>query len=799
MSGFVRVSRGANCQRLNGLSQTGLTSRRFWHFTNAAATKASAPVISFLATLLLFGGVGVVAVRGVTQYTAEKHRSSFELYFPFGLKPEAIADYLRIMAHMLPRPKWRYLAHTAFVLETRASHAGIRHVLQLPEASADTLLAQLRAIIPGVRAVQLDSAAASMRPLVARELRLRSRLFPLNTEHAQAAMLALLASLQPLAPGETITTQLVMAPVTSPRVPRRRASKPYPLQLPWWAQMLVNAVTPNPLTPDQLAAAEIKLAEPAFSGSLRIGATAQTIRRGRTLVHRQIAPLQIMRTQQTHFMRRLVPNPIATGRLQRASLPLMQFPVTVNALELAALSAWPIMSPVIPGLRVGASRLVPPPAAIPLSGHILGEANYPGVSRPVAVGIRESLRHTHIIGPTGSGKSTLLVNLAVQDMEAGRGLAVFDPKGDLIEDILARVPRNRINDVVVIDPTDPKMAVGLNLLERSQTISNEVAVDQIVGTFKRLFAGFWGPRTDDVLRSCLLTLAYHPNTTLVDVPLLLQDPDYRSRIVGVVDDPVGLEPFWEWYEGLSDKERSQVVGPVLNKLRALLLRKTVRDIVGQPQSTIRMSEIMAQNKILLVSLPKGLLGEDTSSLLGSLLVMNLYQAAQQRGALPVEHRKPFFCYIDEFQDYLNLPQGVETILAQARGFGFGLIMAHQQLAQLSKEVRDGVLTNARTKVVFQTSAGDARALADEFEPQVSASDLQNLEPHQAFVMVALDGQPSAVASIATAPPPKAVSNPKQLKDMSAAKYGRSRYDIEQVMRARLVAKFTSNEVTEPEE
>ncbi len=744
-----------------------------------------------LAELLLLGATGVVAVRCVEQYRIEMHRLAYELYFPHGLKPDAVADYMRIVAHMLPRPKFRILAHTSFVLETRASHEGIRHVVHLPETYAGTLLAQLHAVVPGVRAVQLHSAGRTVQPLVTRELRLTNRLYPLNVDHANAATLAMLASLQPLERGESVVVQMVMAPVTSPSLPRQRSPKPYQIPLPWWSRMLFDVVTSNPLTPDQRAAAELKLAEPAFSGTLRIGAQARTRRRSRHLVRCQIAPLQILSTQQARFVRRRVPSVVATWAFERAFLPIVLFPVTLNAVELASLSTWPILSPVLPGLRIGASRLVPPPVAIPVSGHVLGEANYPGTTRPVAVSVSASLRHTYVIGPTGSGKSTLLINLAVQDMAAGRGLAVFDPKGDLIEDLLARVPRHRLGDVVVIDPTDPTRAVGLNLLDHSASISSELAVDQIVGTFKRLFVGFWGPRTDDVLRSCLLTLAHHPDTTLVDVPLLLQDSKYRDRLVDAIDDPVGLAPFWKWYKALSDKERSQVVGPVLNKLRALLLRKAVRDIVGQPQSTIRMSEIIAQNKILLVSLPKGLLGEDTSSLLGSLLVMNLYQAATQRASLPVEQRTPFFCYIDEFQDYLNLPQGVETILAQARGFGFALVMAHQHLAQLSKEVRDGVLANARTKVVFQTAASDARTLADEFEPHITASDLQNLEPHQAFAMVALNNQPAAVTSIATAPPPPPSSDPQRIKAMSAAKYGTSRYDIEQFMRSRHVADYAT--------
>jgi hypothetical protein len=234
-------------------------------------------------------------------------------------------------------------------------------------------------------------------------------------------------------------------------------------------------------------------------------------------------------------------------------------------------------------------------------------------------------------------------------------------------------------------------------------------------------------------------------------------------------------------------------------LRALLLRKNVRDIFGQSTSSIRMSDVIAKSKILLVSLPKGQLGEDTSSLLGSMLVMNLYQAAQLRGALPVNQRTPFFCYIDEFQDYLNLPGGVENILAQARGFGFGLILAHQQLAQLSREVREAVLANTRSKIVFQTAAADARALADEFDPYLNASDLQNLEPYQAMALVAVSAQSAAPVSVATAPAPATTSNSSVIRAHASQRFGRDRQAIERYLRARLTGKYASHEEKKPEE
>jgi hypothetical protein len=750
--------------------------------------------IDLLFNLTLFASTAILMIRTHQQWQIERSREVFELQFPHNLKPDDIVSFMRTLSGLLPMPRYGLLGHTAVVFETGATHDGIRHRLQLPKTLAQSVISQLRATLPGVRITSAENVQRSIPKLhAAVELELTGGLAPISIPNPTAISTAILASLQPLGRGEAAVMQWVVSPTFPRHLPRPRGPRHEYVSLHWSVRMLVNLLRPREVTPEQIEAAQAKLSEPVFAGICRIGAAATGSKRSRQIMREIIAPLHITRTHAARFIRRPVPSWLAIRRLTRGAVPILSFPITVNATELTALAGWPLDSPLLPGLRIGAARQLPPASAIPRSGHIIGAANFPGTERPVAIGVQESLRHIHAIGPTGSGKSTLLINMVVQDMLAGRGVAVFDPKGDLIADLLERIPVGREADVVLVDPTDPIQSIGLNLLEHNQAGSSEIVVDQIVGVFSRLFAGFWGPRTADVLRSCLLTLAFHEGTTLCDVPLLLQDPEYRKTITGKVDDPVGLEPFWKWYKELSDKERSQVVGPVLNKLRALLLRKSVRDIFGQATSSIQMSEVIAQRKILLISLPKGQLGEDTSALTGSMLFMSLWNAAQARGTLPIEQRVPFFCYIDEFQDYLNLPSGVADVLAQSRGFGLGLILAHQHLGQLTREVREAVLTNTRSKIVFQTSAGDARALADEFDPYLTASDLQNLEPYQAMAMIAVDGQKAAPVSIATLPPPAKTSNATSIREQATHRYGRSRVEIERYMRSRLVAKFASDD------
>src|SRR5438132_4813344 len=249
-------------------------------------------------------------------------------------------------------------------------------------------------------------------------------------------------------------------------------------------------------------------------------------------------------------------------------------------------------------------------------------------------------------------------------MAAGRGVLVVEPSGDLVNDVLDRVPAHRMDDIVILDPTDEARPVGLNVLAGADT-APELVVDQVVGIFHDLYRSSWGPRTDDILRSAILTLVGVPGMTLAEVPLLLTDADFRRRLVARIDDPIALGPFWAAYEAMSDAERAQAIGPVMNKLRAFLLRRRLRNVLGQSGPRLDLGRALAEGKILLVPLSKGLLGEEAAALIGSLVVAQVWQAVQERAALPQAERPVTFAYIDEFQDYLRLPLNVADVLAQA--------------------------------------------------------------------------------------------------------------------------------------
>ncbi|MGH3991456.1 MAG: helicase HerA domain-containing protein, partial [Pseudonocardiaceae bacterium] len=375
-----------------------------------------------------------------------------------------------------------------------------------------------------------------------------------------------------------------------------------------------------------------------------------------------------------------------------------------------------------------------------------------GHERPVALRVPDARHHLHVIGATGSGKSTLLATMILADAEAGRGIVLIDPKGDLVTDVLSRLPRCAADRVVLFDADSKARPPCLNPLDGGQT---DLTVDNLVSVFRRVYAAFWGPRTDDVMRAACLSLhAQDGVATLADVPRLLADPAFRSRVTAGITDPV-LRGFWSWYEELTDAARSQVISPLLNKLRAFLLRPFVRDAIAGGPSTVDLSQIL-DGGICLVRIPKGSLGDETTRLIGSLVVARAWQATTGRARTPQRQRRDASLVIDECHNFLNLPYPIEDMLAEARGFRVAMTLAHQHLGQLPRELREGISTNARSKIFFNASPEDARELARHTAPRLSDHDLAHLGVFHAAVRLVLHGEQAHPFTMRTQPLPPAV-------------------------------------------
>jgi energy-coupling factor transporter ATP-binding protein EcfA2 len=473
----------------------------------------------------------------------------------------------------------------------------------------------------------------------------------------------------------------------------------------------------------------------------------------------------------------------AAARIARATTPLGAPPAHLNARELVSVIGWPIGDPLVPGLRLGGSRPLPPVAELPQTGRVVGTATYPGLERPVAISPADSLMHTLITGPTGSGKSTLLLNMLVQDVAAGRGVVLLDPNGDLARDVLDRVPESRLDDVVHIDPADVARPVPLNPLAASPDDA-ELVADQLLQIIRQR-ATNWGPRLEEILANSLTALAASGGT-LAELRPLLEDEGYRRALVARLDPALvpGAAAFFKRFEQWSEDQRHEAIAAVLNKVSPLTGRRMLRNMVGQSEPSWSMAAVLATNKIMLASLPSGLIGPYAAEVLGATILSLLWNAVLGRAAVGRELRQPSFVYVDESPRFVGGADDLSDALARARGHGTGLILATQHLDQFPAGLRRTVLSEARSKISFQPGADDANTLARHFGPLVTATDLQALPARTAMAALVVGGRVAAPVTIATAPPPPPTGLGQLARDASRRTYGRDRDEVERAIQAR---------------
>ena len=508
----------------------------------------------------------------------------------------------------------------------------------------------------------------------------------------------------------------------------------------------------DPFSLERARAIDAKASTPLLAATLRVGAWATGRRRARGRLGGLLAAFG--QYKELGGLRRAW-EPFCAARLKQC-LPAVKPRLLLGSGEAAALIPVPEESGVAPlSFSEAPSRRVAPVAQAPTCGLLLGRSDHAGFDREVRVEPKALLQHTHILGPTGRGKSTLLLNMTVEAIRAGMGGIVLDPTGELTENILARVPHDREGDVDLLDLGDQAHPPALNLLACPPG-EGDAQAQAICGIFARLFARFWGPRTEDILRSALTTLLVGrdpagPPPTLADVLTLLSDPVERSRYRA--SDPVALDVFWRQWQTLSEPARVQALAPLSNKLRALLGNRALRNMLCQPGAP-DMRERIKHGRWLLVSLPQTI-GEDAADLIGSVLLHRVWQAAQRLGPLALSDRPPFLCLIDECHRFCHLPQGMATALAQARGYGLGLVLAHPHLAQVADhELDEAIDANCQTKICFALAAADAKRMAPHFQTRLDARDLQHLGSYTIACRILHDARELPAATATTLPPPK---------------------------------------------
>lgn len=410
---------------------------------------------------------------------------------------------------------------------------------------------------------------------------------------------------------------------------------------------------------------------------------------------------------------------------------------------------------------------------------IFAETNFRGAKQKFGIKRDDRRKHMYIIGKSGMGKSVLLHNMIVQDIQNGYGVGVVDPHGDLAESLLDFIPTNRINDVIYFNPADVEYPIAFNVMESVDESHKHLVVSGLMGVFKKIWPDVWSARMEYILNNTILALLDFPGSTMLGINRMLSNKMFREKVVENIKDPV-VRSFWvNEFAKYTDKLATEATASVQNKVGQFLSASILRNIVGQPKSTIDMREIMDSQKIFIANLSKGKLGEDSMKLLGGMLITKIQLAAMERVDIPEDERKDFYLYVDEFQNFAT--ESFASILSEARKYRLNLIVAHQYIAQMQDEVRDAVFGNIGTLICFRVGAADAEFLEKELEPVFMMNDLVNLAKYNVYLKLLIDGVTGDAFSAATLSPfdAEVKSNRETIINVSREHYANTRSEVEE--------------------
>jgi hypothetical protein len=717
------------------------------------------PLVALVVTGLAVIGI-VLLARWFEAWLWRQQLVAYRLELPRQLTHDQVNGWLAALGSAT--------RHIPVVLEVVADRR-ISYYIAMPQFHARLLLSQVRNMLPGVRTEEVpDYLTDTAVVRAAGELRLTSTSHPLGEDRATTASGALLSALQPLGQGQMI-------------------------RISW---ILAGTVTPHPaglakLAPDLARFRRLKQRAPLLRAVGRVSVSGAPPRVARALLYRVYSAMRVLDGPGSALVRRVLPWRVVAARVQERSIPITTWPAILNTREMAGLLGFPLDDVRAPGLLVGGAQQLPPPPDFPRRGLVLAHSNYQGMTtRPLALRRSDLLYHLHVLGPTGTGKSTNIGNLVIQLANYDDGMFVVDPKADLCDDILARLPEKRIKDVVVVNPAATDRPVGFNILQTARDEhARELVVDNVVRIFGEIWKSSFGPRTADVLRSTLLTLTGTRAVdgsafTLAEMAPLLENPTFRRSVTGQRGVPESVRPFWTEFEAMSAGRRAHIIGPSLNKLRAFTTRTSLRLMLGQSRG-LDVADVFTKHRIMLVSLNKGVVGTETAQLLGALLLAGLQSATLARAAIPKEARRPAWAIVDEFQDVLRMGGDLADGLAQARGLGLGYILANQYLGQLPPTTQ-AALGTVRSSVVFQLDHDDARAWERRLSP-LTVEDLMGLRTYEIAARLCVDGQTRPPVTGKTLPTSEPVHDAFALTKASRERYGVPRADVEAALRARTQA------------
>ncbi|GAB3124814.1 type IV secretory system conjugative DNA transfer family protein [Glaciibacter psychrotolerans] len=656
----------------------------------------------------------------------------------------------RLMGSDVPRP---------LVLEVNANADGVAHLLGCAPTAMQAVKRLLSGGIPGIgygAAARLDVATVGRVSAAPGGLPLAE----VDPEQVVASLYGALASRRG---SENVAVQLVLGRAHHPS----HVSKQTPDPLQPLHSRLLDGTRPAPA--DVHRRLSNRASQTRLDTTVRIGVTAETHKRRMTLTWRVFGSLQLLESPGVRLtLTREAPTKWRQGTPSRSSLRL-------SAGELTPLLSLPLGErdyPGVPGLH---PRLLPVPEIVSSSASVFatGTAPGPGPGRSIGIDPTSRLQHVVTTGPTGSGKSTLLEHLILSDIAAHRACVVIEPKRQLIDSTLDRVPIEAAERIVVIDAADER-PVGFNPLDVGDR-DPDIVVDGILAALAAVFEDGWGPRTEYLIQGALLSLARagqnRPDPfTLIDLPRLLTDAAFRRPVISAVSDDPTLATFWAEFEEMRPGQRAAAIAAPLNKLRKLVLRKQLVAVLGQPRPRFRLRDVFRERNTVLVPLNDALIGTGAAKLLGSLIVAELWMATLERASEKEPTKRPGMVFIDEVQNYLHLPTSIADALATSRSYGVAWHLAHQYRGQLPVAMRAAFDTNARTKLCFALGPDDARDMA-RMAPVLSPEDFQALPPYEIYAHLIASGIPAGWCSAASLPPAPAVGASQQIRDASRDRYG----------------------------
>lgn len=685
------------------------------------------------------------------QDAIDKARITYIVTFPSDVREEEVVNMLRQISGSISS-RSTFLSKRTIVFETWASDTEILHRLTMHWKDAEFIIPQLHGLVNGVGTEREEFGRPESKWKDAAEFVVKESYKPFNISNRASMADSIMHNFTNLQKGESAVWQWHITPINRPK------------------RSFLNDLIGSPQPSDEdMAMEKAKFAEPNYKASFRVAANASTVERAQHIVHLISQPL----ASTERFRRSKMPTKVEwlTQSIAEAETPLF-FTSQLNALEILPFLGWPIGSTHVPGLSRGAMRHLPPTESIPREGRRLGDSTLSGKERPIAMSHQAGTTHTAVFGGNGVGKTTLMANMAKQDMDAGHGVIVIEAKGDLFYEVLDYVPRDRLDDVVIIDFMNNLNPVGLNILDQGNP---RTVIDELVELFQFKYndKGVW---FRELMYHGLMTLHEYPGMTFNDLSTLISPKDddevewAKDIIKGVKDKEI--KRFWHRWNALSDSDKHKHSEVVESRIWQIVGRIEPRYLFGQAESSFKAEDIIKNNKILLVNLAG--VPKESAEIVGTLLLNALWGAAQRT---PPE--KANFLYMDEFQMFADLPMGFDDVLALARKFKLGMVVATQYVERLPSHLQQAIKANARTKVIFQSSAEGAAIWAREFgSKEIDASAITNLKAHMAIARINTDAGVSSPVTLRTKAPATKAGYALEAIKRSNGKYGRSVASIE---------------------